>query len=143
MGSLQGIDPTAFVALEGATEWTALVELPELLEKIFPARVRFELGERDFVTVNRPATSPPLMVQDSLRENLARQLAVEKPMEFPKRSNRRLKDYIFLVVMGNALVVPVALFLHLNPVTIVYLLAWVVLFNAGVYWIMFQVMDRY
>jgi fatty acid desaturase len=80
-----------------------------------------------------------------LRANLARQRQAEgellKPL--PPRSNRRRNDYLIAALAGNLLAALGFIYLPGNPVTFVYLVAFVVIYNISLVWVLFFVMDRY
>jgi hypothetical protein len=84
-------------------------------------------------------------VHDILRDNLARADAAGlnevKPVE--KRPNRRLRDYLVLVLAFNVPVVALGIHFRHEPVAWVCLLAGGVLFNIRVAWIIWVVNDRY
>lgn len=101
---------------------------------------------------NRPkpaAHASPLptapTVEDLLRGNLARAQAAsgELMTPAPKRSRRRRFDYAFMVVFGNLFAVLAFVLLPGNPMVLVPLLGFVVIYNIGLAWVLFGVMDRY
>jgi len=125
--------------------WAALRESQVLCEELIPARPHYNLGKREIEHVNRADTPAPPSVEDMLRANLARQQQVEgellKPL--PPRSNRRRNDYLISAIAGNLLAALGFIYLPGNPVTFVYLVAFVVIYNISLIWVLFFVMDRY
>jgi hypothetical protein len=142
MASLQAVKADAHVAAEDANQWTPLSATPDLAASIFPEKTRFDLKPKQLTAIDNPIGEPPISTEDTLRDNLARQLPLEKPMVFEKRSNQRLRDYLFLVVVGNVPILPVAYFVP-HPVVLMFALGYFVVYNAGIYWVLFHVMSRY
>jgi uncharacterized membrane protein HdeD (DUF308 family) len=59
------------------------------------------------------------------------------------RRTKRRRDYWIVMLGMNTLAALAGVVVHGNPVGSVYLLAFFVMFNIGLPWIMFQVMDKY
>lgn len=110
-----------------------------------PPPVKYGLKPKVFPVANDRATPPAPTVHEVLQQNLARQQAAE-PAVLPHLKDRRTKrrrDYWVLMLGGNALGGVCAWLLPLNPVVFIYLLAFIIVFNVSLLWVMFHVMDKY
>lgn len=110
-----------------------------------PPPRKFSLKAREFKRENVAETPAAPGVHEILRQNLAVQKSVEPevPLNLHDRRTHRRRDYLIVVLSGNTLGALAAVLLHGNVVVLVYLLAFFVIFNLGLYWVMFQVMDKY
>lgn len=110
-----------------------------------PAPRKFTFKDKEFARENLRATPPAPSVHEILRANLAVQKSVD-PEVLPNLKDRRTKrrrDYLVLLLTMNPLIAAAGWVVYGNPVGSVYLLAFFVMFNVGLPWIMFQVMDKY
>jgi hypothetical protein len=110
-----------------------------------PAPRKFTFKAKDFASENVASTPPAPSIHEILRDNLTAQKSAE-PAVLPNlhdRRTRRRQDYWITMLAGNLLGAGSALFLPLNAVVLVYLLAFFVIFNLTLVWVMFQVMDKY
>ena len=126
--------------------WAPLRDAQVLCEELIPPRPHYALGTRLVEKVNTassPHSAPS--VHDLLGGNLARQRKAEGELltPLPPRSNRRRNDYLVLVGAGNLMATLGFVFLPTNPFVFVSLVAFVAIYNVGLTWIMFFVMDRY
>lgn len=126
--------------------WAPLGDFQVLCDELLPVRTRYALAPDHKVEhVNTPGETAPPTVQELLRANAVRERSAigELLAPLPRRSNKRLRDYLILVVCGNLLALLAFLFLPMNPVSFVYLVAFVAIYNTSLPWVMFAVMDRY
>jgi predicted phage tail protein len=91
-----------------------------------------------------PKAGDPNDVYTALQHNRA----VEKQrglneIEIREIKSRRKRDYWLLIVGGNILIVGTVVVLGANAITAIFGLGGVILFNVGLTWVMWQVMDRY
>jgi hypothetical protein len=110
-----------------------------------PPSRKFVFKARAFDQDNVASTSPAPSVHEILRQNLSVQKSAE-PEVLPHLHDRRTKrrrDYWIVMLGMNTLAALAGVVVHGNPVGSVYLLAFFVMFNIGLPWIMFQVMDKY
>ena len=78
---------------------------------------------------------PPAVFQDDM-------LDVGPPP--PSRKSQRTRDYLRLLVGGNVLLAGLAwLFVALNPISLMFLAAALVMYNAALLWMMFGVLKEY
>jgi hypothetical protein len=110
-----------------------------------PPPRKFSLKAKEFKRDNAPETPAAPGVHEILRQNLAVQKSMEPevPLNLHDRRTHRRRDYLLVMLSGNTLGALAAVLLHGNVVVLVYLLAFFVIFNLGLYWVMFQVMDKY
>jgi hypothetical protein len=91
--------------------------------------------------------APPLNdVQQLVQTNALKEHAAglnDVAIGRPKRPSRRKRDYLFAMITGNCLILGMTIIAGLNLVSLVFSLAGLILFNASVTWIMWQVMDDY
>jgi hypothetical protein len=147
LAEVSTITPDTLHATESEpNDWSPLRDSQVLHDELFPARPHYTLDlQRPVEHVNNPSNIAVPSVDEILRANLARQRATEgellKPM--PPRSNRRRNDYLFLTIAGNLAAVLGFIFLPANAVVFVSLVAFVAIYNIGLLWTLFFVMDRY
>lgn len=143
---VHAITPDTSSAVESAPEtWVPLRDLPDLAGTLFPPRPHYTLAPRPVECVNATGPGNAPSVQDLLRVNLDHECAANQGLLAPQatRPNRRRRDYLLLVVAGNALAALAWTILPASPFTLVPLFSFVVMFNISVPWILFGVMDRY
>lgn len=99
-----------------------------------PAAAAAPLGATGVAPVNRPNEVHALLALNRDRERAAGGFDVSVR---PKRKSRRRRDYFVVLILGNALLVGA---IRLQPV---FGGAGFVLFNIGLTWIMWVVMDDY
>jgi hypothetical protein len=104
-----------------------------------PARLR--LGTAKFESVNAPTADspPPVDVHSILQDNLAREKAagLHDLAPLPPRRSRRRRDYLIALFAGNAFL---AVGFVLQPV---FAGAGFIIYNTGLHWVLFVVMDDY
>ena len=78
-------------------------------------------------------------VHGILRENLARANATGLNELSPKsrRKSKRMRDYIFLLIAGNLVLAALSVLLPLLGI------AFLILYNVALVWVMWVVMDDY
>ncbi len=110
-----------------------------------PAPRKFTFKDKEFARENVRTTPPAPSVHEILRDNLTVQKSVE-PGVLPHLKDRRTKrwrDYWVLMLTVNPVLAAFGWIFYGDPVGSIYLLSFFVLFNVGLPWIMFQVMDKY
>jgi len=110
-----------------------------------PPPQKYGLKAKEFKTENTPATAPAPSVHEILWKNLSRQqtFEAEKPMDLTDRRTKRARDYWLVMSAGNGLGGFLWLLLPANPYIPILIPGGLVMFNLGLYWVMFQVMDKY
>jgi hypothetical protein len=110
-------------------------------------RAKFVLKPKTFESVNAPLTeevTKPIDVHAILQGNLATRGAVPPlVLNFEKKLSRRKRDYLILMIAGNALLLLLMSFLPKDP--LIRVLGWsgLALYSAGVSWVIWGVMDDY
>lgn len=126
------------------TAWKPLSASPELCAELLPAPTRLKLGAPNVEQVNKNEAAT-LSVEELLRSNLAREKAMKDELlaPMPPRSNRRRADYLIMFAIGNLSALAAYLYLPSNPMVLVSVGSFVALYNVGLLWIVYGVMDRY
>jgi hypothetical protein len=130
------------------------------MESDDPPRKNYEMKEREFVRVNAPAGSargpavapgvrPEQVDPNDIHSMLLQNRAIERRHgkdavadNEPKKS-RRKREFWLLLVGGNLAVVASVTYGSINPVSLIFGLAGLILFSIGLTWIMWFVMDDY
>jgi hypothetical protein len=77
----------------------------------------------------------------------ANRLAAKKhglnEVEIKHIKSRRKRDFWLVIVGGNLAIIASVWFAGINPITVIFGLAGLIVFSIGFSWIMWQVMDRY
>jgi hypothetical protein len=110
-----------------------------------PPPQRYGLKAREFTKANQPATPPAPSVHEILRNNLVRGQAVEEatPMDLTDHRTKRTRDYWLVMIAGNGLGGLLWWLLPSSPLISILLPGVLLVLNLGLYWVMFQVMDKY
>jgi len=61
----------------------------------------------------------------------------------PFRLSNRAKDFLYLLVIGNLLISCLLLFIAVNPMSLMFLLGLMVIYNTGLIWILLFVLPPY
>ncbi|MCC5790377.1 MAG: hypothetical protein JJT75_12130 [Opitutales bacterium] len=85
----------------------------------------------------------PIEVEEILSENLEKEQGFEREIELGPVLSRRGRDFLLLVVLGNLGLILTAILLPANSIFGVALLSGFVLYNLGLWWVLYVVMDRY
>ena len=110
-----------------------------------PPPRKFTFKDKSFPRENVAATPPAPSVHEILRDNLAVQKSIEPALlpDLKDRRTKRRRDYWILMLTMNPLFAFVGWTVYGSPVGSIFLLSFCVIFNVGLPWIMFQVMDKY
>lgn len=127
------------------TAWRPLRASPDLYAELIPVRTRLTLGAQVIEQVNKSEEPAAPTVEELLKGNLDRAKAIRGELlaPMPPRSNRRRSDYLFMFALGNLAALAAYLFLPTNPVVFVSIVSFVALYNVGLVWLLYGVMDRY
>jgi len=126
-------------------DWSPITESQILSEELFPLHRQFRLGARTVEMVNGSATPAAPSVEQMLRDNLARQLAAEGELlkPHPKRSNRKLTDYLAIVATGAGVSMIPWLFVPVTAGHILLSIGATGFVAVCAAWVLFFVVDRY
>lgn len=170
LAEVRAITPETHASAHAAGPWLKVQGRPDCAE-IFPERRQFQFKGRAFENVNQapappvdhreliaaanrrpdavpgaPSPRPPPAANDVLdivRETTRAQTRHEKAVDLTPRPNRRLRDYLILMVLVNGFFVADLILTRGSMVTSIFGLSGIVFSSAGITWIMFGVMSRY
>lgn len=141
MASVRAFDESALLAPEQTEDWKAVREIPELLALFFPPKKTIQLKEKAFETVPQESTEP-VTVDQILRDNLAAEAAIpRKPLR--RLPNRRRRDFLFAILVIDGGLGGLWHFLPRTQETDFAFGAAAALLTLGLYWLFYQIMDRY
>lgn len=75
-------------------------------------------------------------------------LSIEEPRYMPTekkpfRLSNRAKDFLYLLIIGNLLISCLLFFIAVNPMSLMFLLALMVIYNTGLIWVLLFVLPPY
>jgi len=143
MASVRAFDETAEVATELSEDWKPVRDIPELQALLFPARKTLTFKDKAFEKLP-PETNEPVSVHEILHANLVAE-AKNAPAFLPRSNyrNRRRSDFLLCIVLCDLIGAAIWWYLPRNHDTTVILLAAGGIINFGLYWLFYQIMDRY
>jgi hypothetical protein len=166
------ITPETEAAENRAGPWVKFMDIPGC-SSLFPERIQFQFKAKSFEQVeprsappvdhreliaaaNRQSPSPagagppvspriPNELEEILRLNRAReqQAGLDQLKPLPRAPNRRRRDYLILMILFNGFFIWSLVSGRSNPTVVTSSIAGIVIFSAGLSWIMYGVMDRY
>jgi hypothetical protein len=144
MASIRAFDDATLIALDNTEDWKPVKENPELLVMFFPPRKTILLKEKTFETIGNDATTEPVSVHAILSGNLAAETK-NSPLFRPgvRYRNRRRRDFLTSVILCDLVGGAVAYYVPLTHDTKILLLTFFAIINFGLYWLFYQIMDRY
>lgn len=89
------------------------------------------------------ATPPPIDPRQILAENQRIEARYAKPVDLSRPRSRRARDYWIAMILGNVLIAGLVAILPKNPVVLLFGLSGLVMFSAGITWVMWVVMSDY
>ena len=146
MASVRSISIDTPIAREGSENWQSIGNDAELSAAVFPVAPKHQLKAK--VISYTPDARDPVSVEDLLRGNLSAAARREPSTAAiaaasPRPGRKRRRDFIVAIAACNALGLAAFFLLPRTPYILVPLLSYFVLSNIGLYWIYYQVMDRY
>lgn len=95
-------------------------------------------------TLSRARATDPNDVYALLHQNrsVEKRLGLDE-IEIRKIRSRRWRDYLIMLVAGNALIVGLMGFGNINVISMLFAFGGVIVFSVSLTWIMWQVMDKY
>jgi len=143
MASVRAFTETALVTDEFSEDWKPVRDIPELHALLFPAKKTLTFKDKTFETLPQE-TSEPVSVHEILQANLVAE--AKHPAPFLPRSNyrnRRRSDFLLCIILCDAIGAAAWWYLPRNHDTTVILLSFLGIINFGLYWLFYQIMDRY
>jgi len=100
------------------------------------------------VLTPKGATGPKAGDPNDVYAAMQRNRAMENKLglnqvEIREVKSRRKRDFWLVLVGGNLAIIALVAVLGLNPATVIFGLAGLIIFSLGLSWVMWQVMDRY
>lgn len=142
MAALRAFDEATPIAPELTEDWKPVREIPELNAVLFPPRKAIQLKAKVFESI--PQIAEPASVSELLRGNLdAEAKNPPSPRFVIRRPNRRLRDFLTAAILFNLIGGAGVYFLPHNHVITVSLGSYFAIINLGLYWLFYQIMDRY
>ncbi|MEO7598178.1 MAG: hypothetical protein ABIV50_04555 [Opitutus sp.] len=112
-----------------------------------PENRKFELKPKPYEKVNAPISaesSEPIKVESILRDNLAvRETSRPLVLDLNQKMPRRKRDYLILLIGGNALLLLGISFLPKDPLLHTLGYSALGLYSVALTWLMWAVMDSY
>jgi hypothetical protein len=141
MASIRAFDADALVAPELTEDWKAVRDWPELHALLFPARKTIPLKAKA-IDVIPQGSNEPVSVDQILRENLAAEaLLPRKPMR--RLPNRRRRDFLFSIIMIDGTIGAAYYYLPRSQEIKIAAISAAALITLALYWLFYQIMDRY
>ncbi len=141
MASVRAFDESAELAPEATEDWKTIRDLPELMPRFFPPKKTITLKAK-VVTTMPEASDEPITVDKILHDNLVAEAKI--PQKKGKRHvNRRRRDFLFSFIFLNGGIAAAWHFLpHSKDYDTIAMLAGGFV-TIGLYWVFYQMMDRY
>jgi hypothetical protein len=141
MASIRAFDADALLAAELTEDWKAVRDIPELHAFLFPPRKAIPLKAKAIEVIPQ-GNNEPVSVDQILSENLAAEaLLPRKPLRrFP---NRRRRDFLFSLVLIDGAIGAAYYYLPRSQEIEIAAASVAALATAGLYWLFYQIMDRY
>ena len=141
MASVRVFDADAQLALEGTEDWKAVREISELLIRFFPQKksLSFKAKQIEIVEVTNTET---LSVDQILLENAAADALVPQK-KLKSLPNRRRRDFLFSIIVINGVIWGAYFYFPQMQETQIAAVSASALATVGIYWLFYQIMDRY
>ena len=113
-----------------------------------PPRKNYGLKPREFERLNSPEKAPEKSTEHDVFAMLQQNRNVERSLgkdefEIKETKSRRKRDYWLTLIVGNLMILGLVAVLPLNPVTVIYGFAGVIILTLSLTWVMWFVMDDY
>jgi hypothetical protein len=141
MASVLAFDEAAELAPESTEDWKAIRDIPELHTRFFPPKKTITLKEKVIVTLPQE-NNEPITVDQILNDNLEMEARLP-PKKVIRRPNRRRRDFLASVLMLDGAIAAAWYFLPRSQEIEIAAASAAVLMTLGLYWLFYQMMDRY
>jgi len=143
MASIRAFDEATLITPEFQEDWKPVRELPELATLLFPPRKTLSFKDKAFESLPQETTEP-ITVHEILHNNLAAAAKSEHVLRpGVKYVNRRRRDFLTTLILCDLVGGAIVWYLPLSHDALVILLTFFALINFGLYWLFYQIMDRY
>ena len=143
MASVRAFDESTLIAPENTDDWKPVRDIPELHVVLFPPRKTISFKDKVFESTPQESDEP-VSVHEILNANLVAE-AKNGPLFKPgvKYIDRRRRDFLFTVILCDLVGGAIAWYAPLSHDLMVILLTFFGILNLGLYWLFYQIMDRY
>jgi len=141
MASVRVFDESAELAPEATEDWKSVRDIPELHTRFFPPKRVISLKEKVIETLPQE-NNEPITVDQILNENLEFEARLPRK-KMIRRPNRRRRDFLASVLMLDGAIAAAWHFLPRTQEIEIAAGSAAVLVTLGLYWLFFQMMDRY
>lgn len=141
MASVRVFDESSELALESTEDWKAIRDIPELCTLFFPPRKTISFKAKPVEAVSQENTEP-ITVDNILHDNLEMEARLPRKKEI-HRPNRRRRDFLTSVIMLDGAIAAAWYYLPRSQEIEIAACSAAALITIGLYWIFFQMMDRY
>lgn len=141
MASVLAFDESAELALESTNDWKAVRDIPELHTRFFPPKRIISLKEKTIETLPQE-NNEPITVDQFLNENVEFEARLPRKKAI-RRPNRRRRDFFASLLMLNGAIAAAWYYLPRTQEIEIAACSAAVLITLGLYWLFFQMMDRY
>jgi hypothetical protein len=142
MASVRAFDEAALLALENTEDWKAVRDIPELQGVLFPPRKTISFKATVFESLPQESTEP-VTVHEILHANLVSEAKNEPLRPMVKYPNRRRRDFLTCVILCDLVGGAIYRYMPLSHDITVILITFFAILNLGLYWLFYQIMDRY
>jgi len=143
MASVRAFDETAQVTPESSEDWRSIRDIPELHTLLFPPRKTLTFKDKAFESLPQETTEP-VSVHEILHANLVAEAKTAPVLRsHAKYRDRRRSDFLVCIILCALLGGGVWWYLPRSHDTTVILLSFFGVVGLGLYWLFYQIMDRY
>jgi len=142
MASVRAFDESALLAPEGTEDWKAVRDIPGLPDLLFPPRKTISFKAKSFESLPQE-TKEPVTVHEILHANLEAEAKSGPLRPMVKYPNRRRRDFLTCVILCDLAGGAIYRYLPLSHDATVILVTAFAILNLGLYWLFYQIMDRY
>ncbi len=141
MASVRAFDESAELAPETTEDWKAISDIPDLHARFFPPKKSISLKAK-VIEIMPDASDEPITVDQILKDNM--EAEAKLPQKKGRRyTNRRRRDFLFSLVFLDGGIAAAWYYLpHSKDYDTIAMMA-AGLVAIGLYWIFYQMMDRY
>ena len=142
MASVRAFDDTALLALENTENWKSVRDIPGLQALLFPPRKTLSFKAKPFESVRQEETAP-MTVHEILHANLEAEAKNPPLRPMVKYANRRRRDFLTCIILCDLVGGAIYKYMPLSHDTTAILVTFFAILNVGLYWLFYQIMDRY
>lgn len=141
MASVRAFDESAELAPESTEDWSAVRDIPELHARFFPPKKAISLKEK-VIKIVPQENNEPITVDQILSDNLEMESRLPRRKE-RRLPNRRRRDFFASVLILDGAIAATWYYLPRTQEIEIAACSAAALTTLGLYWLFFQIMDRY